>query len=96
MELGYIPSFCTACYRAGRTGDRFMSLCKSGQIQNCCHPNALMTLKEYLVDYASQHVKELGDELIAKEIHNIPNEKVRELVERHLKDIEEGERDFRI
>ena len=96
MELGYIPSFCTACYRAGRTGDRFMSLCKSGQIQNCCHPNALMTLKEYLVDYASPHVKELGDELIAKEIHNIPNEKVRELVERHLKDIEEGERDFRI
>ncbi len=96
MELGYIPSFCTACYRAGRTGDRFMSLCKSGQIQNCCHPNALMTLKEYLVDYASPHVKELGDELISKEIHNIPNEKVRELVERHLKDIEEGERDFRI
>lgn len=96
MELGYIPSFCTACYRAGRTGDRFMSLCKSGQIQNCCHPNALMTLKEYLVDYASPHVKELGDELIAKEIYNIPNEKVRELVERHLKDIEEGERDFRI
>ena len=96
MELGYIPSFCTACYRAGRTGDRFMSLCKSGQIQNCCHPNALMTLKEYLVDYASPHVKELGDELIAREIHNIPNEKVRELVERHLKDIEEGERDFRI
>ena len=96
MELGYIPSFCTACYRAGRTGDRFMSLCKSGQIQNCCHPNALMTLKEYLVDYASPHVKELGEELIAKEIHNIPNEKVRELVERHLKDIEEGERDFRI
>ena len=86
----------TACYRAGRTGDRFMSLCKSGQIQNCCHPNALMTLKEYLVDYASPHVKELGDELIAREIHNIPNEKVRELVERHLKDIEEGERDFRI
>ena len=96
MQLGFIPSFCTACYREGRTGDRFMSLCKSGQIQNCCHPNALMTLKEYLVDYASPHVKELGDELIAKEIHNIPNEKVRELVERHLKDIEEGERDFRI
>ena len=81
-QFDYIPSFCTACYRAGRTGDRFMSLCKSGQIQNCCHPNALMTLKEYLVDYASPHVKELGDELIAKEIHNIPNEKVRELVER--------------
>ena len=96
MEMGYIPSFCTACYRAGRTGDRFMSLCKSGQIQNCCHPNALMTLKEYLVDYASPKVKELGDELIAKEIFNIPNEKVRALVEKHLKDIELGERDFRI
>ncbi|PWM78266.1 MAG: [FeFe] hydrogenase H-cluster radical SAM maturase HydG [Phascolarctobacterium sp.] len=96
MEMGYIPSFCTACYRAGRTGDRFMSLCKSGQIQNCCHPNALMTLKEYLVDYASPKVKELGDELIAKEIFNIPNEKVRALVEKHLKDIEQGERDFRI
>ena len=54
MELGYIPSFCTACYREGRTGDRFMSLCKSGQILNCCHPNALMTLEEFLVDYASE------------------------------------------
>lgn len=96
MEMGYIPSFCTACYRAGRTGDRFMSLCKSGQIQNCCHPNALMTLKEYLIDYASPHVKELGDKLIEKEIGNIPNLKVRELVERHLKEIEQGERDFRI
>lgn len=96
MELGYIPSFCTACYRAGRTGDRFMSLCKSGQIQNCCLPNALMTLKEYLMDYASGHVKELGNKLIAKEINNIPNLKMRELVEQHLKDIENGERDFRI
>ena len=64
MELGYIPSFCTACYREGRTGDRFMALCKNGQIQNCCHPNALMTLKEYLMDYASEDTKKIGDEMI--------------------------------
>lgn len=66
MQLGYIPSFCTACYREGRTGDRFMSLCKTGQIQNCCHPNALMTLCEYLVDYASEDIKKIGFELIEK------------------------------
>ena len=66
MEMDYIPSFCTACYREGRTGDRFMSLCKSGQIQNCCHPNALMTLKEYLMDYASPETKAIGDRLIAE------------------------------
>lgn len=77
MEMGYIPSFCTACYRAGRTGDRFMSLCKSGQIQNCCHPNALMTLKEYLMDYASPATKALGDKLIEQEVFNVPNEKAR-------------------
>ena len=75
MEMGYIPSFCTACYRAGRTGDRFMSLCKSGQIQNCCHPNALMTLKEYLMDYASPATKALGDKLIEQEVFTVPNEK---------------------
>ena len=67
MSLGYIPSFCTACYREGRTGDRFMSLCKSGQIQNCCHPNALMTLKEYLMDYASEDTRKIGEKLIEKE-----------------------------
>src|SRR5699024_990144 len=77
MEMDYIPSFCTACYRAGRTGDRFMSLCKSGQIQNCCHPNALMTLEEYLMDYASPATKAIGDKLIDKEVLNVPNEKVR-------------------
>ena len=71
MTAGYIPSFCTACYREGRTGDRFMSLCKSGQIQNCCHPNALMTLKEFLVDYASEETKKIGDALIEKEVENI-------------------------
>ena len=95
MELGYIPSFCTACYREGRTGDRFMSLCKSGQIQNCCHPNALMTLKEYLMDYAKADTKEVGDKLIIDELKNIPNEKVRQIVLDNLKKIEEGSRDFR-
>lgn len=96
MKIGYLPSFCTACYRQGRTGDRFMSLCKSGQIQNCCHPNALMTLKEYLTDYAKPHTKELGEKLIQNELANIPNPKVRELVIQHLTDIENGERDFRL
>ena len=95
MELGYIPSFCTACYREGRTGDRFMSLCKSGQIQNCCHPNALMTLKEYLMDYASEDTKKIGEALIQAELSNIPKEKVRESCADHLKKIEEGIRDFR-
>lgn len=95
MRLGYIPSFCTACYREGRTGDRFMSLCKSGQIQNCCHPNALMTLKEYLMDYASEDTRKIGLKLIEKEIPNVPREKTREILERHLKEIEEGQRDFR-
>ena len=95
MEMGYIPSFCTACYREGRTGDRFMSLCKSGQIQNCCHPNALMTLKEYLMDYASEETKKIGEALIQAELLNIPKEKVREICADHLQKIEEGIRDFR-
>lgn len=95
MEMGYIPSFCTACYREGRTGDRFMSLCKTGQIQNCCHPNALMTLKEYLMDYASEETKAIGEALIQAELANIPKEQVRKIAEDHLKKIEEGIRDFR-
>jgi len=95
MDLGYIPSFCTACYREGRTGDRFMSLCKNGQIQNCCHPNALMTLKEYLEDYASPDTKKIGEALIQKELGNIPKEKVREITVHHLQEIEKGNRDFR-
>lgn len=95
MEMDYIPSFCTACYREGRTGDRFMSLCKSGQIQNCCLPNALMTLKEYLEDYANPDTAKTGMELIRKELKNIPNEKVRSIVEAHLNDIHSGKRDFR-
>lgn len=96
MKLGHIPSFCTACYREGRTGDRFMSLVKSGQIANCCQPNALMTLKEYLEDYASEETKKNGEALIAKEINNIPKEKVKALVEKHLIEIEQGQRDFRL
>lgn len=95
MRAGYIPSFCTACYREGRTGDRFMELCKSGQIQNCCHPNALMTLKEFLIDYATEDTVRLGEAVIDKEIDTIPGEKVREIVRERLKKIENGERDFR-
>lgn len=95
MRADYIPSFCTACYREGRTGDRFMSLCKSGQIQNCCHPNALMTLKEFLIDYASEDTRKIGEEMIQKEINNIPKEKVRDIVRERLVKIEQGIRDFR-
>lgn len=95
MENGYIPSFCTACYREGRTGDRFMSLCKSGQIQNCCHPNALMTLKEYLNDYASPKTKEIGEQLIKQEIEYVPNEKTKRIAKERLELIDEGQRDFR-
>ena len=95
IKQGHIPSFCTACYREGRTGDRFMSLCKSGQILNCCHPNALMTLKEYLEDYASPETKELGMKLIDEELEKIPNEKVKKIAYEHIHDIAEGKRDFR-
>jgi len=94
MKSGYIPSFCTACYREGRTGDRFMSLCKAGQIQNCCHPNALMTLKEYLVDYASPETKKIGNELIQKEIENIGKETIKQQVKEQLIKIENGTRDL--
>ncbi|MCI6245025.1 MAG: [FeFe] hydrogenase H-cluster radical SAM maturase HydG [Eubacterium sp.] len=95
MTAGYIPSFCTACYREGRTGDRFMSLCKSGQIQNCCHPHALMTLKEFLMDYASEDTRKKGEALIEKEIDNIGKDKVKEIVRERLVKIENGDRDFR-
>ena len=95
MDLGYIPSFCTACYREGRTGDRFMTLCKNGQILNCCHPNALMTLKEYLVDYASKETRSIGEKLIAEELNNIPKDKVRKIACDYIKEIENGKRDFR-
>ena len=95
LELGYIPSFCTACYREGRTGDRFMSLVKSGQIANCCQPNALMTLKEYLEDYASPDTRAKGEKVIQEELKHITREKTREIAEKNLKEIEAGKRDFR-
>ena len=95
MSLGYIPSFCTACYREGRTGDRFMTLCKNKQIQNCCHPNALMTLREYLEDYASPETRVIGEKLIQSEIPNIPSEKVKDIVLEYLDEIQNGKRDFR-
>ena len=95
MEMGHIPSFCTACYREGRTGDRFMALCKSGQIHNCCLPNALMTLKEYLMDYACEETRTLGEALIEQELATIPRDKTRQIVRQRLKSIEAGERDFR-
>ena len=95
MQMGHVPSFCTACYREGRTGDRFMSLCKSGQIQNCCLPNALMTLKEYLIDYASPATRALGEKMIQQQIGEIPKEKVQQIVRERLVKIEQGDRDFR-
>ncbi len=96
MENGHIPSFCTACYREGRTGDRFMSLCKTGQIINCCHPNALMTLSEYLEDYASEKTKKVGYALIDKELSKITNEKVLEIAKKNIEDIKNSNRrDFR-
>ncbi len=96
MECGHIPSFCTACYREGRTGDRFMVLCKNGQILNCCHPNALMTLTEYLVDYASEETKKIGFKLIEEELKKIPTEKVRNIATQNIEDIKNSNRrDFR-
>ncbi len=94
MELHYIPSFCTACYREGRTGDRFMSLCKSGQIQNCCLPNALLTLQEYLEDYASPETRRIGEEMIGRQMEEIGSEKVRTLTKERLARTKQGQRDF--
>ncbi len=96
MKNGHIPSFCTACYREGRTGDRFMSLCKSGQIVNCCQPNALMTLTEYMVDYAGDETKKIGFELIDEQIKNVPNDRTRSIAINHIEDIKNSNaRDFR-
>lgn len=95
LDLGMIPSFCTACYREGRTGDRFMKLVKSGQIANCCQPNALMTLKEYLTDYASEDTRRKGEALIAQELKKVASDKIRRKTEENLKEIEHGTRDFR-
>ncbi|MDR3122838.1 MAG: [FeFe] hydrogenase H-cluster radical SAM maturase HydG [Treponema sp.] len=96
IDMDYVPSFCTACYRAGRTGDRFMELCKSKQILNCCHPNALMTLKEYLMDYAGPETCQAGEKLIEKELDTIPKDKIRALVRKNLANIQNGQRDFRL
>ena len=96
MANGHIPSFCTACYREGRTGDRFMALCKNGQILNCCHPNALMTLCEYLVDYGAPETREHGFKLIDEELKKIPGEKVRRIATEHIEAIKNSDaRDFR-
>ena len=95
LELGYVPSFCTACYREGRTGDRFMQLVKSGQIANCCQPNAIMTLKEYLEDYASPSTKEKGEKVILQELETIPNPKVKARAKQYLEELVDGKRDFR-
>ena len=96
MDMDFVPSFCTACYREGRTGDRFMSLVKSGQIANCCHPNALLTLEEYLQDYAEENTRDMGENMIISQLDLIPNEKIRELVRNNLDSIKKGKRDFRI
>jgi len=96
MDNNHTPSFCTACYREGRIGERFMQLCKSGQIQNCCHPNALMTLQEYLMDYASAATRAQGEALIQRELPNIPNEKMRKTITEHIEKIKSGSRDFRV
>ena len=95
LELGYVPSFCTACYREGRTGDRFMSLAKRGLIGDCCSPNALMTLREYMEDYASEHTRTLAEKVIAEQVELIPSERVREITRRRLQEIGCGKRDFR-
>ncbi|PXV85691.1 iron-only hydrogenase maturation protein HydG [Lachnotalea glycerini] len=95
LELGYIPSFCTACYREGRTGDRFMQLAKSGQISNCCQPNALMTLNEYLEDYASEDTKEKGKKVMKEQLEFIKSDKVKSIAKQHINEMAEGKRDFR-
>ncbi len=95
MELNYLPSFCTACYGSGRTGERFMSICKDQQIHNFCHPNAIMTLNEYLLDYASEKTKENGHKLLLKEIDSIKDEKIRFSVIQNLDKILKGERNIK-
>lgn len=96
MDENLVPSFCTACYRKGRTGDRFMSLAKSGNIKNVCLPNALMTLKEYSIDYGNDNFKQKAEKIISDKINDIENEKVRALVIENLKKLEQGERDLYI
>mgnify|MGYP000078691340 FL=1 len=95
LELGYIPSFCTACYRAGRTGDRFMELAKTGEIQNCCQPNALMTLNEYILDYGSEKTKAHGKKVIQEQMDVIENKDVQKKAAQYIAQMKDGERDFR-
>ena len=96
MQMDYVPSFCTACYRAGRVGDKFMEICKEKQIHNFCHPNALITLKEYLEDYASEETKKIGYELIDKELNELETTQVvKDKTKEYLEKIEHGQRDFR-
>ena len=95
IEMGYLPSFCTACYSSGRTGDKFMDLCKEQQIHNFCQPNALMTLKEYLVDYASEATQKVGFKLIAEQAELLENPAIKATVLDNLQKIEQGERDFK-
>lgn len=94
-KSGYIPSYCTACYREGRTGERFMRLAKTGNIQNVCHPNALLTFKEFILDYGDEEVKKIGDDLIKKSLEEIPNEKIKKSAKEKLAKVESGERDLR-
>lgn len=94
LELGYIPSFCTACYRQGRVGEHFMEICKEKQIHNFCSPNALLTLKEFLMDYASEKTKIAGNALIAKELDNLKNENLKTQLTQMLTKIENGTRDL--
>jgi 2-iminoacetate synthase len=93
-DAGYIPSYCTACYRQGRTGDRFMQLAKSGNIQNVCQPNAILTFQEYLLDYASDEVKKMGEETIRQHLNEISNEQIRKLTEERLEELKKGKRDL--
>lgn len=95
MELGYLPSFCTACYGSGRTGERFMEICKGQQIHNFCHPNAIMTLDEYLQDYASDETKKVGENLISKEVEALENSEIKAVVKKNLDKISKGERNFK-
>ena len=95
LKGGYVPSFCTACYRAGRTGDRFMQFAKSGQIHNYCHPNALMTLKEYLEDYASPETKALGEKVIQEQLPKIEDKNRFRIASENMIKIENGIRDLR-
>jgi len=93
-EAGYIPSYCTACYRKGRTGDRFMALAKTGEIQNVCQPNALLTFKEYLMDYASPETRAIGEKAIQKHLEMIKNPDIKQMTIKELQKIEEGTRDL--